>query len=124
MLVSLIVAMDRNRLIGNRTGLPWHLSADLKRFRKLTTGKPVIMGRKTFEHLGKPLPDRLNIVISRQPDYLVPGCIVLHSLEEALLTAWAALPHLRQEEIRRQQGEVVCQARRRQEIQTAKEIAV
>src|SRR5579862_6435572 len=99
MRVSLIVAMDRNRLIGNETGMPWHLPVDLKRFRRLTTGKPVIMGRKTFEHIGRPLPDRINIVISRQQNYLVPGCIVLHSLDEALLTAKSALPQLGADEI-------------------------
>jgi dihydrofolate reductase len=97
--LSIIVAMDKHHLIGNESGLPWHLPADLKRFRKLTTGKPVVMGRKTFEHIGKPLPDRINIVVSRQPDYLVPACIVLHSLDEALLTARTALRQLRTDEI-------------------------
>ncbi|MCE9530586.1 MAG: dihydrofolate reductase [Planctomycetes bacterium] len=84
MRISLIVAMDRNGLIGNDQGLPWKLSADLRRFRKLTLGKPVIMGRKTLDHIGGPLKDRPNIVLTRQENFEHPGCTVAGSLEAAL----------------------------------------
>lgn len=85
--LSLIVAMDRNGLIGRDNGLPWRLPADLKFFKKTTLGKPVIMGRKTFESIGKPLPGRLNIVVTRNPDYSAPGCTVVASFEQALRAA-------------------------------------
>lgn len=97
--ISLIVAMDRNRLIGNETGLPWRLPADLRRFRKLTTGKPIIMGRKTFEHIGGPLKDRLNIVLTRQTDFTYPGVVVVHSIEEAFHHAQQELPQWGGDEI-------------------------
>lgn len=84
MLLSLIVAMDRNRLIGRNNALPWHLPADLKHFKSVTMGKPVLMGRKTFESIGKPLPGRRNIVISRNTDFDAPGCEVYTSLDKAL----------------------------------------
>ena len=73
MRISLIVAMDRHALIGTKDGLPWHLPADLERFRRITTGKTVIMGRATHEHIGRPLSDRFNIVLSRRQDYSSPG---------------------------------------------------
>lgn len=80
MKISIIVAMDLNRVIGNKGKLPWHLPADLKRFKKLTLGKPVIMGRKTFESvvniLGGPLPGRENFILTRQKDFRAPGCYV------------------------------------------------
>lgn len=84
MIVSIIVAASRNNVIGKDNDLVWHLSSDLKRFKKLTTGHHIIMGRKTFESIGKPLPNRTSIIITRQPDYKVDGCIVVNSLEEAL----------------------------------------
>ena len=87
MIISLIVAMDENRGIGVDNRLPWHLSADLKRFKALTMGHHLVMGRKTYESIGKPLPGRTSIIITRNPDYVVEGCIVVHSLEEALQTA-------------------------------------
>lgn len=77
MKLSLIVAMASNRTIGLDNQMPWHLSADLKKFKKITMGQPIIMGRKTFESIGQPLPGRQNIIISRNPDYLQPGCLVL-----------------------------------------------
>lgn len=82
--ISLVVAMDRNRLIGRNNGLPWHLSADLKHFKAVTLGKPIVMGRKTFESIGRPLPGRRNIVISRNPAYRAPGCEVFAGLDEVL----------------------------------------
>jgi len=82
--IALIAAVDRNRAIGRDNRLPWHLPDDLKRFRDLTRGHAVIMGRKTFASIGRPLPNRLNVVLTRQPTYAPPGVTVLHSLDEAL----------------------------------------
>ncbi|MCP3687742.1 MAG: dihydrofolate reductase [Gammaproteobacteria bacterium] len=90
-LISLICAMDRNRLIGNNNGLPWHLPADLKLFKKNTLGKPVVMGRKTYESIGKALPGRQNVVITSMQDWSAPNCDIARSVEHALeLTAGAA----------------------------------
>ena len=77
--------MSENRVIGNNNELIWKLSSDLKRFKELTTGHPVVMGRKTYESIGKPLPNRRNIIITRNLEYEVNGCEVVSSLEEALL---------------------------------------
>jgi len=85
--ISIIVAMAENRVIGVNNALPWHLPEDLKRFRRITTGHHVIMGRKNHESIGRPLPNRVNIVVTRKPDYLAPGCQVVHSVEEALAVA-------------------------------------
>jgi dihydrofolate reductase len=82
--VSIIVAMADNRVIGQQGQLPWHLSADLRRFRKLTTGHSIIMGRKTYESIGRPLPQRRNIVISRDPQFAPEGVEVVDSLDAAL----------------------------------------
>lgn len=90
MLVSIVVAAAENNVIGRGNGLPWRLPDDLKRFKALTIGKPVIMGRKTYESLGRPLPNRPNIVISRQPGFAAEGCTVVGSLEEALAAAETA----------------------------------
>lgn len=84
MRVSLIVAVAANGVIGRDNRLPWRLPADLKRFKTLTMGHPIIMGRKTHESLGRPLPGRTNIVVTTQPNYEAPGCQVAHSLEQAL----------------------------------------
>ncbi len=87
MLVSLIAAMDRRGLIGDGRGLPWHLPRDLRRFREYTWGKPILMGRTTFELIGRPLPGRLNVVLTHDPQYTAPGCRVARSLDEALSVA-------------------------------------
>jgi len=87
--LSLIWAMDRNRLIGKENGLPWRLPADMAWFKKSTMGKPILMGRKTYESIGRPLPGRTNLILTRQPDLKIEGCRVIHSLEEAL----AAVPN-------------------------------
>lgn len=104
MLISLIAAMDPNRLIGNGPDIPWQLPADRRHFRDMTVGKPVVMGRKTFETLKRPLGKRLNIILTRNLDYEVPfqtdtlkdrhstsgelsGCRVAHSVEEVLAIA-------------------------------------
>jgi dihydrofolate reductase len=84
-MIKIIVAMSKNRVIGNNNELIWKLSSDLKRFKELTTGHPVVMGRKTYESIGRPLPNRRNIIITRNSEYEVEGCETVSSLEEALL---------------------------------------
>lgn len=86
-MLSLIAAMSENRVIGRDGDLPWHLPADLKHFKDTTRGHAVIMGRKTFESLDRPLPDRTNIVITRNPDYEIGGVIVTRSLDDAIAAA-------------------------------------
>ena len=81
---SLIVARAKNSVIGRDGDMPWRLSTDLKRFRSLTSGKPVIMGRKTHESIGRPLPGRTNIIVTRDTSFTAEGCKVVHSLQEAL----------------------------------------
>ncbi len=85
--ISLIVARSRNGVIGRDGALPWHLPADLKHFKRLTVGKPVVMGRKTFESIGKPLPGRHNIVVTRNPDWNREGVSVVPNLAEAIAAA-------------------------------------
>lgn len=82
-MISLVVAMSKNRVIGKDQQMPWHLPADLAHFKKVTMGHPIIMGRKTFESIGRPLPGRRNVVITRQ-SIEIPGCEVAHSLEAAI----------------------------------------
>ncbi len=84
MKISLIVAMASNRAIGLNNQIPWHLSADLKKFKKITMGAPILMGRKTYESIGRPLPGRSNIIISRNPEYRQAGCLVFNDIEQAL----------------------------------------
>lgn len=83
-MVSILVAASENNVIGKRNAIPWKLPADMRYFRKLTTGNVVIMGRKTFDSIGKPLPDRANVIVTRQTDMKVPGAFVAHSLRDAL----------------------------------------
>jgi len=85
--ISLIWGMDKNRLIGSKNALPWHLPADMQWFRQHTMGKPILMGRKTYESIGRPLPKRLNLILTRQQDLDIEGCTVVHSLEEAKAAA-------------------------------------
>ena len=85
MKLALVVAMARNGVIGRDGSLPWHLPADLKRFRAITMGKPIVMGRRTHESIGRPLPGRRNVVLSREPGYRAAGCEVFASLAAALL---------------------------------------
>jgi dihydrofolate reductase len=87
MKISMIVAVASNGVIGHDGQLPWHLSADLKRFKAITLNSPIIMGRQTFESIGKPLPNRTNIIISRTADYQQPGCRVFNTIEPALAYA-------------------------------------
>ncbi len=81
-MLSIIVAVAENGTIGNDNSLLWHIREDMLRFRRITSGHPVIMGRKTFESIGRPLPNRTNVVVSRQ-NIVIEGCTVVHSLEEA-----------------------------------------
>lgn len=87
MRISMIAAMAHNRVIGKDNQMPWHLPADLKHFKAVTLGKPVIMGRKTYESIGKALPGRLNIVITRDSTYKLDDAVVVNSPEEALTAA-------------------------------------
>ena len=88
MIISMIAAMDRKHLIGNNNQLPWHLPADFAHFKSTTMGKPIVMGRKTFESIGKPLPGRSNIVLSRNPETQFDGVVCVNRFEDAL----AAVP--------------------------------
>ncbi|PTX18776.1 dihydrofolate reductase [Pontibacter mucosus] len=83
-MLAIIVAAAENNVIGKDNDLIWHLPADLKHFKSLTMGHPMIMGRKTFEAIGKPLPGRTSIIITSQKNYQAEGCVVVHSLEEAI----------------------------------------
>ena len=83
-IISLIAAMAKNRIIGKDNQMPWHLPADLGHFKAVTLGKPIIMGRKTYESIGRPLPGRTNIVMSRNKDYKLEGCETVTSLEDAI----------------------------------------
>ncbi len=84
MKISMIAAMGKNRVIGLNNKMPWHLPADLKWFKKTTLGSPIIMGRKTYDSIGFPLPGRLNIILSRNPQLSIKGCRVVNSLDAAL----------------------------------------
>ena len=87
MIISAIVAVSKDGVIGRDNQIPWYLPEDLKYFKKVTLGHPVIMGRKSFVSIGRPLPKRTNIIVTRDPFYIVSGCIVVNTLEEAL--EWA-----------------------------------
>jgi len=87
MIISLIAAMDENGVIGYKNKLPWNLPSELNYFRETTKGKPVVMGRKTHESIGRPMPERLNIIITRDKNYKTNNCIVVHSREDALKAA-------------------------------------
>lgn len=84
MKIAIIVATDEQGLIGRENDLPWRLSADLQYFRKVTMGKPIVMGRNTHESIGRPLPGRQNIVVTSQPYYQAEGCEVVNSIDAAL----------------------------------------
>jgi dihydrofolate reductase len=84
MIISIIAAMAENRVIGLNNKMPWDLPSDRKRFHRITRGHPIIMGRKTFESIGRPLSLRTNIVLTHRRDYVAPGCIVVHDLASAL----------------------------------------
>lgn len=85
-MISLIAAMGQQRELGFEGKMPWHLPADLQHFKAITLGKPVVMGRKTYESIGKPLPERLNIIMTRDKYFYVPDCVIAHTLVEAVET--------------------------------------
>lgn len=85
--ISLIAAMDQNRVIGRDNKIPWRLPAEQQWFKAVTMGKPILMGRKTFESIGRPLPGRHNIVLTTNRGYTAEGCTVVHSIEEAITAA-------------------------------------
>ena len=87
MALSIIVAISQNGIIGREMDLPWHISADLKRFKALTMGHHIVMGRKTYESIGRLLPGRTTVIITRQSDYHIPGAIVVNSIDEAMAVA-------------------------------------
>ena len=87
MIKSFVVAVASNGVIGHTNGLPWRLPADLAFFKRLTMGHPIVMGRKTYESIGKALPGRTNIVVTRSPGFQAPGCVVVDSLEGAYRAA-------------------------------------
>lgn len=87
MKIAQVVAMSRNRVIGRDNALPWHAPEDLKRFKRLTTGRPIIMGRKTYASIGRPLPNRLNIVVTRDRDFQAEGVVNAYTTDEALRLA-------------------------------------
>lgn len=93
-MISYIVAHDPNLVIGKDNQLPWHLPGDLAYFKKQTMGKAMVMGRKTFESIGRPLPGRLNIVVTRNPDYCADGAVVVNSIEEAMSRAEEYAPEV------------------------------
>lgn len=99
MTISIIVAMTPDGLIGREGDLPWRLPADLRRFRRLTMGKPILMGRRTFESLAGPLDGRLNVVLTRRDDYAPEGVVVAKSLDQALAIARADLDASGEDEV-------------------------
>lgn len=86
-MIAMIACMSQNRVLGKDNQMPWHLPEELKAFKKITLGHTVVMGRKTFESIGKPLPGRINIILTRATDYHPEGCEVVHSLEDVLAIA-------------------------------------
>ncbi|WP_261134109.1 dihydrofolate reductase [Bacillus sp. Marseille-Q3570] len=83
-MISLLLAMGKNRVMGKDNDLPWHLPEDLKWFKRVSSGHTIIMGRKTYESIGKPLPNRKNVIVTNDKNYEAEGCVVTHSLDEAL----------------------------------------
>ncbi|KOR79280.1 dihydrofolate reductase [Bacillus sp. FJAT-21352] len=86
-MISLIVAMDQNRVIGKNNKLPWHLPSDLQYFKKVTMGHPIVMGRKTFESIGRVLPGRENVIVTRNQEFKAEGCVVLHDIAQIKMFA-------------------------------------
>lgn len=86
-MVSIICILGKNRAIGRANKLIWNIPDDLKHFKEITSGHPIIMGRKTFASIGRPLPNRINIIVTRDNDFKAPGCVTAHSLEEAIAAA-------------------------------------
>lgn len=83
-MISIVVAMDKERVIGRDNQLPWHLPADLTHFKRITMGHVIVMGRKTYEAIGRPLPGRTNVILTKNPAYQVDGCLIMHTVEDVL----------------------------------------
>jgi|SRR3989344_682581 len=86
-IISIICAMDKNRAIGKGNGLLWHIPEDLKHFKNITSGHAIIMGRKTFESIGRPLPNRTNIVVTSDESFIAENCTICHTIDDALIEA-------------------------------------
>jgi len=89
--VCVVLAMDKNKLIGKEGGMPWHIPGELAYFKSITMGHPIIMGRKTFDSIGKPLPGRLNVVVTRNKDWQAEGAVAVTSLEDAMAVSKASV---------------------------------
>ena len=89
MIISTIVAVTKNNVIGRDNDIPWYLPADLKYFKKITTGHHILMGRKCYQSIGRPLPNRTNVIITRDPFFISSNCVVCHSIEEGIDQAYA-----------------------------------
>ena len=89
MIISTIVAVAKNNVIGKDNNIPWYLPADLKYFKKITTGHHIVMGRKCYESIGRPLPKRTNVVVTRNPFFIASGCLITHNVAEAVQLAEA-----------------------------------
>lgn len=109
-IICMMMAMDRNRLIGSHGQMPWHIPGELAYFKSVTLGKPVIMGRKTFESIGKPLPGRTNVVVTRNADWSQEGVLVAQSLEQGLKMAAEVQPEKQGRELMVIGGAQLCQA--------------
>ena len=99
MIISVVVALGKNRVIGRDGGLPWHIPGDLTLFKQTTMGKPIVMGRKTWESLGRPLPGRPHVVITRDRNYKASGASVVFDLDQALSVAYGMAIALKEEEV-------------------------
>lgn len=108
--IAMMMAMDKNKLIGSGGGLPWHIPGELAYFKRVTMGKPIIMGRKTYDSIGKPLPGRVNIVVTRNPEWAADGVSVVGSLDEAFKAGREALVKQPATEIVVIGGASLCQA--------------
>lgn len=108
--IAMMMAMDKNKLIGSDGGLPWRIPGELAYFKRVTMGKPIIMGRKTFDSIGKPLPGRVNIVVTRNVKWSAVGVTVVGSLTEAIEAGRRALIELPAEEIFIIGGASLCSA--------------
>jgi dihydrofolate reductase len=99
MKIALIVAVSQNNVIGRDNQLPWHLPEDLQYFKSVTMGKPILMGRKTFESIGRPLPGRVNIVITRDPDWTAEGVAIVNTIDDAMAAGAVACKAANSDEI-------------------------
>ena len=109
-MITIIAAIAKNNALGKNNDLIWHLPADLKRFKQVTTGHYILMGRNTFESIGKPLPNRTTIIITRNKNYFKDGCLIANSLEEAIKMADELMEKLREsvERMKKNENKYIC----------------